>query len=142
LPKLTIKDVDSRLDGEYECQLDDLTNRELHFVRQTSGIAPAGIIGGLLSEDAGITVALASVVLEREGKAVDVEALWDAQHGDIMFDFSRDGDDEVPPGQPPSGGNDPDNDGGTSGASASSGAGSRKSSATPRRGRKATSSGG
>lgn len=137
MPKLIIKDVDTRIDGEYECQLDDLTNRELHFVRQVSGIAATGIIGGLLSGDAGLVVALTSVVLEREGKAVDLDALWDAQAGDIVFDFRRE-DDVNPPEQPPSGGSETGSDAETTSGPGSSGSGSSRPSGRRPRGPKAT----
>jgi hypothetical protein len=138
MPTLIVKDVDTRLDGEYECKLDDLTNREFHLIRQMSGIAPTGVVGGLLSQDVGLVVALATVVLEREGKPVNVEALWDAQHGSLAFDFTDAPGDERPPEQPPSGGSDSENDAENKKGSPGSGSGSGKSSGSRRRGPKAT----
>jgi len=137
MPTLIVKDVDTRLDGEYECKLDDLTNREFHLIRQMSGIAPTGVVGGLLSQDVGLVVALATVVLEREGKPVNVEALWDAQHGSLVFDFTGDPGDERPPEQPPSGGNDNESSDANANALKSSGGSSEKSSTSRGRGRKA-----
>lgn len=137
MPTLIVKDVDTRLDGEYECQLDDLTNREFHLIRQMSGIAPTGVVGGLLSGDVGLVVALATVVLERQGKTVNVEALWDAQHGSLVFDFASE-DDAVPPEQPPSGGNDSENNGESESASTGSGGDSTTSSGSQPAARKAT----
>lgn len=138
MPTLIVKDVDSRLDGEYDCKLDDLTNREFHLIRQMSGIAPTGVVGGLLSQDVGLVVALSTVVLEREGKTVNVEALWDAQHGSLVFDFTTDEVDVSPPEQPPSGGNETENNGESGNASPSSGGSSPKSSGSRRRAPKAT----
>lgn len=138
MPTLIVKDVDTRLDGEYDCKLDNLTGRELHLVRQLSGITPTGIVGGLLSQDAGLVVALATVVLDREGKTVDVDALWDARHGSIVFDFTADQGDESPPGQPPSGGSETENGGESENVSPGSGSASGKSSASRRRAPKAT----
>lgn len=137
MPTLIVKDVDTRLNGEYDCKLDDLTSRELHLVRQMAGITPTGIVGGLLSQDAGLVVALATVVLEREGKAVNVDALWDAKHGSLVFDFTGDQGDESPPEQPPSGGSDSENSDESANESKSSGGSSGKSSTSRGRGRKA-----
>jgi hypothetical protein len=126
LPTLKLDGVASSLDGEYDCQINDLTNRELHQVRLLSGIAPAGILGGLVSGDAGLLVSLAAIILERNGKHVDVDALWDAPGGSsIVFDVSdvtqdSEGDDG-PPAQQPSAPGEPGGPGANDGESAASG---------------------
>lgn len=123
MPKLVIKSVGS-LDGEYEMPtMNDLTNRELHFIRSTCGLSPAAIVGGILEHDAGLAVALAAIALDRAEKQYDVDALWDAEGGAVVYDFTDAIEEKKtdPPEQPPSGGSEQESPGGTNDESVTSG---------------------
>lgn len=133
MPKLKLDGIGGMLDGEYELPtMADLTNRELHYIRQTCGLSPAGVVGGIFERDAGLAVALAAVTLLRGEKQFDVDALWDAAAGSIVYDFS---DMKVetadPPEQPSSDESEPVSPGGTSDESETSGSDSEQPSESP-----------
>ena len=152
MPKLIVKNVDSRIDGEYDCEVNDLNARELHFVRLTCGLTAPAIAGGLVQGDAGLVVALVGVILGRHGKPYDMEALWEAQPGLIFdadeqnmnidfpfigFDFTPEQQPD-PPEQPSRDGSESENDDEPADEKQRSGSGSRRSSAKRGPGLKAT----
>lgn len=132
MPKLIIADVDTRFNGEYDVDISDLTNRELHFIYQQCQVTPVDIFRSLLTGHAGLVVALTAVMLERAGKQPDVAALWDAAAGLIRFDWSDEKaevENELPPQTPPVGGAETSNDAETDDGKPTSGSRSRSTSA-------------
>lgn len=94
--KLTVKDLGKPLDGEYEFELIDLitvgrpgslTNREAHVIKVMSGIRAGEIVDGIVYSDNDLLVALATVILNRAGKTVNEEKLWDAKIGCLDWDI-------------------------------------------------------
>ena len=116
MDKLIISGLGKRLDGEYEIGdfLDlvtigtpaSLTNREAHRVKVMTGVRAGELMAALASGDSDVTVALAAVILERHGKRVDEDLLWDAPvDSGITFDLAErdtdeEDDDESPPAEP------------------------------------------
>ena len=79
MPKIIIKDVPP-YDGEYELELSGLTNRDYHFIKQVSGVRAGELNEALQAGDIGVFVAVASLILKRNGFAdVHTDALWDAE---------------------------------------------------------------
>ena len=95
--KIVFKDVHPSYDGEYEIT-DDFTMRELHTIKRLSGCRVAEIQGALEQADTDVVLALAVIVLQRNGKHIDEDVLWDATAGNI----SLVGEDAVPPTEEPS----------------------------------------
>lgn len=101
------------LDGEYRCDLvgmntigdpECLTNREGYRVKELAGVRAAEILDEFARGDSGVQVALATVVLERHGRRVDVDALWDAPiESGVTFEIGKrsEGDDADPPAAAP-----------------------------------------
>ena len=112
MPTLKIEGV-SRLDGEYPLDITSFTNRELHLIKQESGVRAGEIEEAFGAGDNDLIVVIALIVLQREGKgqaAQIKDALWDAEAGAITFDFSdlEEEEDALPPADEPpaSGSND------------------------------------
>ena len=103
-------------DGEHEIPT-KWKNRELHRIKQISGV-PAGLLNQAAEDgDIGVLVALATAVLEREGLRVNLELLWDANEDnfDIIPDAEEEGDAGRPPDTPTAGGQPSENDADESG---------------------------
>ena len=93
--KLVLKDVDP-YSGSYEIPAGGWTNRELHYIRQHSGVRAGEINEALKAGDAGVLVAMAAVLLQRNGfPEVNIDALWDMS--DDNWDFEKTGEDEDRP---------------------------------------------
>lgn len=88
-------------DGEWEFDSGFFTNRELHTIKRISGLRAGELNEALKAGDTDLVVALAVVALQRHGKQVDEDTIWDAEGGDVQFvgvpDTSEEGD-EGPPG--------------------------------------------
>lgn len=85
--KLVIKDC-APWDGEYECDVFGLTNREYHRIKVISeGVRPAELVEALDANDTGAYVGLAVVVLDQHGLKVDPDDFWDARVGTLMLDL-------------------------------------------------------
>ena len=124
MPKLVITDVDTRFNGEYDVDISDLTNRELHSIFLQCQVTPVDIFRSLLTGHAGLVVALTAVMLERMGKQPDLDALWDAPAGTIRFDWSAEKAEaatELPPSMPPEGGSETESDDETDAVESTSG---------------------
>ena len=89
MAKLTIENL-APWDGDYPFDDGFFTNRELHRIKEISGIRAGEIFDALAAGDAVLGVALAAVIMARTGVQVDVDDLWDAKLGDIAIDWSAD----------------------------------------------------
>lgn len=109
------------LDGEYECRLDNFNLAELHEIKRISGVRGGEIAEALIAGDTDLVLAIAVVILRREGRSPDVESLWQTEAGGIIlqvFDDEPGEDEGDPPDGPPS---DNESPGGNTGESESSG---------------------
>jgi hypothetical protein len=87
LDTLTLKGF-GKTDGEYRFDLfsliniggrDALTSREQHRIRQVAGVRGAEVVDAVTALDAATMVVLAAVILERQGRAVTEERLWNTR---------------------------------------------------------------
>lgn len=113
-------------DGEYELDVSYFTMRELHTVKRLSGVRVGELEDALAAGDSDVIVALAVIALQRAGRQVVEDLIWDAPMGGITYVGDPDGADAVPPGLTPSG-----SLASGSGSGGSSGSGSDGSSDSP-----------
>lgn len=108
---IKIEGIDG-LDGSYEFDPSFFTNRELHIIKQETGLR-AGELGDAVEQgDNDLVVTLAYIALRRLGKPQAVmDALWDAKTGGITLMLGDEDSDDSPPEQVPPSESD---DGGTS----------------------------
>ncbi len=92
-------------DGRYQFDDFSFTNRELYDIKKICGIRAAELIEALDSNDTSAYVAVAQVVLAKNGTNVDIDDLWNAKVGSITIELGAP-DDAVPP-TPPASGNEP-----------------------------------
>lgn len=91
------------LDGEYEFDvvelLNSLTNRELHKIKVMSGVRAGELDEALEAGDSDLFLAIALIVLQRRGRRVDEDMLWDAPAGSgVTLDIAdREFDADPPP---------------------------------------------
>lgn len=78
------------LDGEYPLDMDHLTNRDMHTIKQVAGVAGLDLQAAFEKGDLDIYVALSAIALRRAGKTFHVDQLWDAELGQITVDFTQD----------------------------------------------------
>jgi len=92
-------------DGKYDFPDFAFTNRELHRIKQISGVRAGELIEALDANDRAAVVGVAVVVMGRHGKLVDPDDLWDATAGAFYLEFVADAGEGVadPPTQPSSG---------------------------------------
>ena len=96
-------------DGEYEIPSAGWTNRELHFIKQTSGVRAGELEDAMRAGDMGVLVALSVVILRRAGVLnVNIDALWDstAESFDVVADDEQEDDRDRPPDSAIAGGNE------------------------------------
>jgi hypothetical protein len=101
-------------DGEYPIDVSTLTMRELHQMKQLTGLRLFEFDSALAAGDLDVIVGLAVVSLQRAGKTVDADLIWDAELGAVSLIV---GDDDGPPAASP---NEPHSDDQTSSGDASS----------------------
>jgi hypothetical protein len=78
------------------------TNRELHQIKQVSGVRAGQIQAAIEDGDTDILVALAHVAIRRADKPrPTLDELWDMEAGDIILDLSGIPDDEDGEDGPP-----------------------------------------
>lgn len=65
-------------DGEYEIPMAGYTNGELHRIKQISGVRAGELPEAAAAGDMGVMVAMIAIILERNGKTVQLQLLWDA----------------------------------------------------------------
>ena len=77
-------------DGVHEFEdFDSFTNRELHRIKKMTGLRQGEFDEALAADDNDLTVALAVIVLERAGKEVVDDLIWDADSGALRFDLQQ-----------------------------------------------------
>jgi hypothetical protein len=121
-------------DGEYEFDASYFTNRELHRIKQMSGVRAGEILAAFAAGDNDLVVAVAAIALERNGKAVHEAALWDAKVGsiEVQLGAADEEEDALPPAPAP------EDSGSESAKPASSGLTSNDGSETPANGQSRT----
>lgn len=120
-------------DGEYEFDAGYFTNRELHTMKRLSGIRAGELAEALAAGDNDVIVAMTVIALQRHGKYVDEDLIWNAQAGKISYrpELVPTGTDALPPA-PPSGTDETSGAAETNGSSGSNGRnGSATSPTTP-----------
>jgi hypothetical protein len=85
-------------DGEYPIDVSTLTMRELHQMKQLTGLRLFEFDSALAVGDLDVIVGLAVVSLQRAGKTVDADLIWDAELGAVSLIV---GDDDGPPAESP-----------------------------------------
>jgi len=125
MASLTIAGVPP-LDGDYDLDISRFTNRELHTIKEISGVRAGELKAAVEAADNDLIVAFAVIVLRRAGKTVEPDQLWDADSGAITVTPDAAETEPPPPLSPsPSGNeNEPGGDGGTSDNTPPSGRGS------------------
>jgi hypothetical protein len=89
MPKVTITGVDSRIDGSYELDLEDVfTGNELHLIKKHSGVRVAEIAEAMTAGDYDLIVCLTKIAMDRAGNDVPIELLMGAKVGAIQFEPS------------------------------------------------------
>jgi hypothetical protein len=83
--KLVIEGV-LGLDGEYDADISYFTNRELHKIKVLTGLRAGEFDEAFKVGDNDVIVAIATVILERNGKGEATELLWDAPAGSVTLD--------------------------------------------------------
>ena len=96
MPKLIVDGLPP-WDGEYPFDNWLFTNRELHRIKQLSGIRAGELFEAIEAGDSDVAVIVAAVVLARHGKHADVEDLWDAQVGVLKIDMADEQEDDARP---------------------------------------------
>lgn len=89
MAKVTFKGL-GRWDGEYDLDVSRFTNRELHTVKQISGVRAGELQDALTAGDNDVLVAMAVIAAHRAGQPIPVEVIWEADAGKIAFDFTED----------------------------------------------------
>ena len=107
--KLIVKGIHDAIDGEHPCDVigmitvghpNSLTNRELHRIKTMTGIVASDLFDSIFGGDMDASVAMAAVILDRNGKVFQDDWLWDAPMGSaITFDIngSKAKDEDIPP---------------------------------------------
>ena len=72
-------------DGDHPIDLETFTNRELHTIKEMSGVRAAELDEAFRAGDNDLVVAFCVIALKRAGFQVDHNALWDAPIGAIQF---------------------------------------------------------
>jgi hypothetical protein len=83
--KIVIEDVHVGYDGEYDVDLSYFTNRDLHTIKRLTGLRVGELDEAMRTGDSDVLVAFCVIALQRHGKPVDEDVLWDAQAGSITI---------------------------------------------------------
>lgn len=84
-------------DGEYPFDASYFTNKELHTIKTHSGVRAGEIQQAFAAGDNDLIVAFAAIALERNGKVVHADVLWNAKVGAIELVLGEDEVDADPP---------------------------------------------
>lgn len=103
--QMTLEGIHPRLDGTYKFDESYFTNRELHAIRELTGLTAGKLEAAFTDLDNDLIMALAMVALMRAGKidsktpwtSQEVDALWNAPVGKIAMDFDEQEADARPP---------------------------------------------
>jgi hypothetical protein len=88
--KLIINGLGKQFDGDYEFSIaamlvmgttETLTNGELHTIKRISGVRAGEIEEAIMAGDNDVLLALALIVLGRNGKRLPEHLMWDAPAG-------------------------------------------------------------
>ena len=106
-PRLKIDTGIFGIDGEYDLEM-EFSNRELHEIKQITGLRLGEFNAAINVGDNDLVVALAMVALARAGRKDFADAVWDAPAGKITMLMDEAEADSLPPvsGPPESGNNE------------------------------------
>jgi hypothetical protein len=112
MSKLLIEGVPP-YDGGYDLDLAGFTGRELHTIKEISGVRGGELQEALQAGDYDLVVAFAVIVLRRAGKDVDPDEIMNAEVGAITVDLETQAteEEERPPATATPGGEENSNDG-------------------------------
>ncbi len=116
--KITLKGIPG-YDGVYEFRMEDVLHKDLHTIKQLTGVRAGELNEALAAGDHDLIVAFTQIALERAGKPIHPELLWEAKLGSIEVEDVPEDDEENPTPVQPTG---PKPDDGRSGAQQPSGA--------------------
>lgn len=83
-------------DGEYEFEFGSFTNREMHRVKKLTELVAIDFEDAFLKRDPDLFLGLAVIAMERNGKIVDTDVLWDAPIGSLRLVMGEE-EEESPP---------------------------------------------
>jgi hypothetical protein len=89
--KITIEGV-GNVDGGYDLDLTYFTNRELNTIKKVADVRAGQLQEALTSGDNDVIVAFTLIALQRDGKNIDPELLWNAKAGAITVENIEDED--------------------------------------------------
>ncbi len=97
MDKLTISGVSPRFDGTYECDIvgmirdltspEALTGDEACYIQEQSKVRGRELVESFIAGDARFLMALAVVVLQRQGKTLDIDVLMKQKLGAVEFEL-------------------------------------------------------
>lgn len=106
MDKLIIKTIEG-VNGEYDFDIvtmlteghaESLTSREGHRIKVMTGLRAGELTDAVSAGDSDVLLAIAAVVLTRNGKQYNDDALWDAPMGAFTFELAdRDVEDDAGP---------------------------------------------
>jgi hypothetical protein len=100
MSSIKITGIGRAYDGEYPFDGTYFTNKELHTIKRMSGVRAGEIPAALEAGDNDLVVALTMIALERNGKVVHEDVLWNAKVGCIeamLGEAEDEADDADPP---------------------------------------------
>jgi hypothetical protein len=101
MSSIKVTGIGRAYDGEYEFDGTYFTNKELHTIKRMSGVRAGEIPAALEAGDNDLVVALTVIALERNGKVVNEDALWNAKVGCIEAMLGEADADEADDADPP-----------------------------------------
>jgi hypothetical protein len=84
MAKLKIDGI-NQYDGEYDLDVAAFTGRELHTIKEISGVRGAELQDAFAAGDYDLVVAFTVIVLQRAGKIVNPDEIMDAEVGSITI---------------------------------------------------------
>ena len=117
MPKLKIEGIPA-YNGSYDLDVAGFTGRELHTIKEISGVRANELQDAFVAGDYDLVVAFTVITLRRAGKIVNPDEIMDAEVGSITIDVDDDvvgEDEERPPASSPT----PNGDENSSGVGAS-----------------------
>lgn len=108
MDKLIIAEVRAEIDGEYDLDLQGFTHYELHAIKKATELTAGDLSDAYERMDQDIIIAMALVVLMREGKITgkpwlspELKMLWSAPIGTIYLQSADEEADADPPAEAP-----------------------------------------
>lgn len=84
-------------DEELYLDAGSFTNRELHLIKKETGVRAGELEEAFQAGDSDLLVALAYIALQRAGRDVPIDVLWELEAGAIDPDLSEEEADADPP---------------------------------------------